>query len=226
MARAETASDEHADHMAGEARSEHSGHKGRVAQGERVPITGFDEIAAKVRPLQLADPVFISPPSGRKPYWIARSDSQNRPLRATFEFSPGNFEQVKEERFADRSLVDRMVGVGVALHEGQLFGWFNQLLGLLTAIGYLTLVVTSFLMWWRRRPQGALGAPPALVQAPRLAPFVIGLVVFLGLFLPTLGASLVLVLLAEQLLRRFAPPAAAWLGLAPSPGCAEQVSRN
>jgi uncharacterized iron-regulated membrane protein len=111
--------------------------------------------------------------------------------------------------------VDRIINIGVAAHEGQLFGWFNQLLGLLTAIGYMTLVVTSFLMWWRRRPQGALGAPPALAQAPRLAPFVVGLIVFLGLFLPTLGLSLVLILLTERLLRRFAPAAATWLGLAP-----------
>jgi uncharacterized iron-regulated membrane protein len=125
---------------------------------------------------------------------------------------------VKEERFAERSLVDRIVGIGVSAHEGQLFGWFNKLLGLLTAIGYLTLVITSFLMWWRRRPHGALGAPPALTDAPRLAPFVIGLVVFLGLFLPTLGVSLVIVLVTEQLLRRIAPGAATWLGLLPASG--------
>ena len=37
-------------------------------------------------------------------------------------------------------MLDRIVGIGVAAHEGQLFGWFNQLLGLLTAIGYMTLV--------------------------------------------------------------------------------------
>ena len=196
--------------MTGVDHAAHTGHGGK-----HVPLTGFDEIAAQVAPLHLADPVLISPPSARAPNWAARSDAQNRTLRATFEFNPKSFEQVKEEQFADRSLVDRIVGIGVAAHEGQLFGWFNQLLGLLTAIGYMTLVVTSFLMWWRRRPQGALGAPPALAQAPRLAPFVVGLVVFLGLFLPTLGLSLVLVLLTERLLRRFAPAAAAWLGFAP-----------
>jgi uncharacterized iron-regulated membrane protein len=107
------------------------------------------------------------------------------------------------------------VSVGVAAHEGQLFGWFNQLLGLLTAIGYLVLVVSATLMWWRRRPRGALGAPPALAQPPRLATFVVALVVALGVFLPTLGVSLIVVLLAERLIRRFAPGASHWLGLAP-----------
>ena len=180
-------------------------------------LVGFDELAAQVAPLHLAYPVLISPPSAKKPNWIVRSDAQNRTLRATLEFDPKNFEQVKAESFGDRAMVDRIVGIGVAAHEGQLFGWLNQFFGLLTAIGFLTLVVTAFLMWWRRRPQGALGAPPALTRAPRLAPFVIVLIVILGAFLPTLGLSLVLVLLVERMLRRFAPGAATWLGLMPAP---------
>ncbi len=215
-ARAEAPSDEHAEHMASGDGSSHSKHAGPGSRPVR--ITGFDEVAALVLPLHLADPVLISPPSPKKPNWVARSDSQNRPLRTALEFDPNNFEQVKEEGFDDRALIDRIVGIGVAAHEGQLFGWFNQLLGLLTAIGFLTLVVTSALMWWRRRPRGALGAPPALTRPPRLAPFVVALIVLLGAFLPTLGVSLVLVLLVERALRRVAPAAAAWLGLASPPG--------
>jgi uncharacterized iron-regulated membrane protein len=205
------ASDEHAEHRMDA--GEHAGHMGHGAK--HAPIVGFDEIAAQVAPLKLADPVLISPPSMRRPNWIARSDAQNRTLRATYEFDPKSFEEVKRETFADRALIDRVVGIGVAAHEGQLFGWFNQLLGLLTAIGYLVLVVSATLMWWRRRPRGALGAPPALAQPPRLATFVVALVVALGVFLPTLGISLIVVLLAERLIRRFAPRVSHWLGLAP-----------
>ena len=65
------------------------------------------------------------------------------------------------------------------------------------------------------RPQGALGAPPALSSGPRLAPFVVGLVVALGVFLPTLGLSLLVVLATEQIIRRFLPSASGWLGLRP-----------
>ena len=151
-ARSEAISDEHAEHHAEHmAGGEHAGHVGQANHGETAGrITGFDELAAQVAPLHLADPVLISPPSARKPNWIARSDAQNRTLRASLEFKPKSFEQVKEEQFADRPMVDRIINIGVAAHEGQLFGWFNQMLGFLTAIGYLTLVVTSFQMWWRR----------------------------------------------------------------------------
>jgi uncharacterized iron-regulated membrane protein len=201
------AEDEHAEHRA---MGEHAGHKGHAPQ-----LTGFDEIAAQVLPLKLAPPVFVAPPSPKKANWTARSDSQNRPERRTLEFAPGTFEQVKDEGFADRPLFDRVIGVAIAAHEGQLFGWPNQLLGLMTAIGYLTLVVTATLMWLRRRPRGALGAPPALTQRPRLAIYVLALIVALGVFLPTLGVSLIVVLICEALLSRVWPGASRWLGLSP-----------
>jgi len=199
--------DEHAEHRAG---GEHAGHAGI----KRAAIAGFDQIAALVRPLHLADPVLISPPSPKRPNWVAKSDSQNRTARATLEYDPKTLALVKREDFADRSLVDRIVGFGVAAHEGHLFGLANQLLNLVVALGFLVLVVTAPLMWLQRRPQGALGAPTAPPQAPRFAPLLVGLVLFLALFLPTLGISLVFVLIAERLLRRFSPRASRWLGLA------------
>ena len=52
--------------------------------------------------------------------------------------------------------MDRIVGVGIAAHEGQLFGWPNQLLGLLTAVGLILLCASGLIMWWRRREQGVL----------------------------------------------------------------------
>ncbi|WP_262503951.1 PepSY domain-containing protein [Sphingosinithalassobacter sp. CS137] len=39
-------------------------------------------------------------------------------------------------------------------------GRANQLLGTLTALGLATLSLSSFVLWWRRRPEGKLGAPP------------------------------------------------------------------
>jgi uncharacterized iron-regulated membrane protein len=202
--RGEAASDDHAGH------AYHTG--GDVTPGK---ISGFDEVAARIASLDLAEPVFIKPPSAKKPNWTAQSNSQNRPLRETLEFDPERFEQVSHKRFGDRPLIDQIIGVGIAAHEGQLFGWFNQLLGLMTATGYLVLVVTSLVMWWRRRPRGSLGAPPALARAPRLAPFVIGVILIMGVFLPVLGTSLVIVLAIELVFRRFAPNSGRWLGLTP-----------
>lgn len=144
-----------------------------------------------------------------------RSQSQNRPLQETLHVEPTRFEVIKREDFLGKPLIDKVVGVGIAAHEGHLFGVANQLLGLFTALSFLTLIVTSVLMWLRRRPRGALGAPPALATPPRLAPALVLLILALGVFLPTLGVSLILVLGFEAFARRFLPGVSQWLGLTP-----------
>ena len=55
---------------------------------------------------------------------------------------------VSRQNFNQRLLLDRMVGVGVAAHEGQLFGLANQLLSLATAMGLVTLCVSAIVLWW------------------------------------------------------------------------------
>ncbi len=203
-----------------EAEDEHAAHRAHKA-GEVVDnmnghdSIGFDKIAVRVFPLSLPEPVLISPPSPASPNWIVRSDTQNRPQRVTLEFDPKTFQLVKQSNFADRPLIDRVIGVGVAAHEGQLFGWPDQLLGLITALGYLALVISSTLMWWRRRPGSALGAPPEILPRRRLATALIGLIVVIGVLLPTLGLSLLATLGFEAVIRRRAPATSRWLGLEP-----------
>jgi uncharacterized iron-regulated membrane protein len=93
-----------------------------------------------------------------------------------------------------------------------LFGWPNQLLGLVTALGLVLLSFSGFIMWWRRRKQGTLGAPEAL-QSPRFRwPLVLTIVV-LSVYLPMFGASLLLVLLFEYVVVRWSPTVGLWLGL-------------
>ncbi len=116
--------------------------------------------------------------------------------------------------FKDRHLIDRIVGTGIAAHEGQLFGWPNQLLGLFTAMGLILLCVSSVVMWWRRRERGSLGAPdPA--ASPRFSRGLVILVALFGTYLPLFGASLIAVLVLEWTLLRRIPRIRDWLGLEP-----------
>ena len=196
----------------------HEGHQGRadMAHGpSSARIVGFDRVAAIARNARLAEPVTLAPPSQKNANWLVRSESQNRPLQETLHVEPTRFEVIKREFFSGKPFIDKVVGVGIAAHEGHLFGVANQLLGLFTALSFLTLVVTSILMWLRRRPAHALGAPPPLATPPRLAPVFIMFILALGLFLPTLGASLILVLGFEAIARRFLPGVSHWLGLTP-----------
>jgi uncharacterized iron-regulated membrane protein len=101
------------------------------------------------------------------------------------------------------------------VHEGQLFGVANQMLGLLTAMGLVTLCVSAVVLWWRRRSVGVLGAPTPQTK-PRY-PLVIAVAVLaLAIYLPEMAASLILVLLLERVLLSRIPTVSRWLGLVPA----------
>ena len=188
--------------------AEHGGMTMAHMQSSYVPI---DRIAATLRPLQLAPPVLIAPPTGIAAPWTAKSDAANRPLRTDLTLDSATGALLSRKDFAQRRLVDRLVGYGIAVHEGALFGWLNQLLNLLTATGLSLLAVSGIILWWRRRPSGKLGAPTARRHPPAAIGFTV-LLLMLGVLLPLFGASLFLVALLDRFaLGRFAV-LGDWLG--------------
>jgi uncharacterized iron-regulated membrane protein len=176
-----------------------------------------NQLVAVTQPLQLAAPVLISPPSKRSPDWTARSDGQNRLLNVKLVFDGTNGTIKSRRDFADTPLLDRIIGIAVSAHEGQLFGWPNQLLGLFTAIGLVLMAVSSAIMWWRRRAPGTLGAPPATQATPRSSFAPVATIVMLALLLPLFGLSAIVVAAVERWILRRIPAARDFLGLGGAP---------
>ena len=190
---------------------EHMGHMMHTVP-EPSSYAPLDTMIRTVAPLHLAYPVLISPPMHPGGAWTAKSDSQNRPLRTNLTLDPKSGAILKREDFSQRSIVDRMVGIGVAAHEGQLFGIFNQLIGLFTAIGLVLISISAVVLWWRRRAVGVLGAPIP-IREPRFSLALATIMLGFGLYLPMLGVSLILVLLIERFVLKNIPSARQWLGL-------------
>ena len=158
-----------------------------------------------------APPVLVSPP-GKEPHrWTVVSDAADRPLRAQAVVDGAAGVVIARKDFAERHLIDRAVGYGIATHEGQLFGLANQLLITLGALMLTTLSASGAISWWRRRPSGRLGAPLPLSR-PRFGAALIATIVALGLAMPLFGASLLVVLTVERGLKRWSG-SARWLGL-------------
>ena len=196
---------------------EHGGHHkgaggGRGRSLAAIDLAVVDRIVATVRPLQLPPPVLISPPRRGTSDWTAKSMTPNRPLRVDLVMDGKSGAVKKRTDFGDRHLFDRLVGTGVAAHEGRLFGWPNQLLGLLTAAGLVLLSTSSVILWWRRREPGVLGAPK-VVMSPRFSLGLAVLIVLFAVYLPLFGVSLIAVNLLEKTVLRRIPRARDWLGL-------------
>ncbi|MFM9067838.1 MAG: PepSY-associated TM helix domain-containing protein [Planctomycetota bacterium] len=218
------------DWTTGSERGEHSGHAGHGGGGSGgggnaaaakkqsarpttpVDFAAFDRVVAAVTPLHLEHPVVISPPSRGGDKWTAKSQTPNRPRRVNLVVDGRTGEILSREDYRDRHWVDRILGVGIAAHEGQLFGWPNQLIGLLTACGLVLLCVSGLILWWRRRDPGTLGAPAPRLPA-RFSWLLLFIILALALYLPLFGLTLVLVRVAEWLVLKRIPMIRRWLGL-------------
>jgi uncharacterized iron-regulated membrane protein len=194
---------------------EHAGHhmhgSGGMAAGS-IDYELLDRIVPQVASLRLLPPVLVAPPSRANAGWTARSDTQNRPMRVTLTLDGATGAVLSREDFSQRPLMDRIIGTGVAAHEGQLFAPLNQALGLFTAIGLITLSCSAVVMWWRRRPAGVIGAPPALAR-PRLAIGVFACIAAVGILLPLFGVTLLVMLGLDRGLFRRQPAMQRFLGL-------------
>lgn len=92
---------------------------------------------------------------------------------------------------------------GIAVHQGQQYGWPNRLIMLGGCVAVWILGVSGLVMWWKRRPRGAgLGAPP-VPPGPRARAAVLGIVLPLALLYPLTGLSLLAALALDR--------AVAWL---------------
>ncbi len=120
--------------------------------------------------------------------------------------------ETAREGFADKHPIDRVIGYGVAWHEGQLFGLANQVIGVLTALMLTAMSVTGFVMWRRRKPERVVGAPSPL-QAGKAGKGVWITLCVLAALLPMLAISLACIVVIERLILRRMQKVSDWLGL-------------
>jgi len=165
-----------------------------------LPLSAF---VAKAEGEHMAFPVQVLPPHAPQAFgpptgavWTVKSAAQNRRLTRQVTYDPVTGRELGRSGFADQHWVDRIVNTRVAWHEGQLFGIANQIIGVLTAVALVGLSVVGTLMWLRRRPKGAFGAPPA--GHARLGWAALAVVV-LGVLLPLFGASVLVILIVDRL---------------------------
>ena len=172
---------------------------------QTLPLAAFVERAEREG---MAYPVLVLPPYAPQRFgpptgdvWTVKSEAQNRPLIRSVTYDPQTGEELSRSGFADKHPIDRAINVGIAWHEGALFGLANQIMGLLIAIALIALSVLGVLLWLKRRPEGRLAAPHRGGPLPR--EFKVA-VIALGLLLPLFGISMLAILLIEKIRAKLA----------------------
>ena len=216
---------EHAAHMNGAATMQNVDPRGPIHTGTPHAMNqpawtsiGLDRLVAKAEAEHLAFPVIVTPPGGSGSSWTIRSDSQNRPLRVAIKYDPRDGRELSRESFGDKHVIDRIVGYGIAWHEGQLFGLANQLIGTITALALVTLSITGFLSWRRRKPEGRLGAPPPLLARLDGAGIRV-IATLLLLALPMFAMSVAFLWVLDKFALPRLPVLGRWLGVRDAAQC-------
>ncbi|MDB2594364.1 PepSY domain-containing protein [Porticoccaceae bacterium] len=155
----------------------------------------LDMIQSKPQVAAMIHPVQIVPPRPNNGVWTVRSMSAQRSDRETIHFDQYSAQQIQHITFNDHHPVEQLVSQAVSLHEGALFGWLNQLLGVLTALAITCISCFGLYSWWLRRPQSGPGMPEP-VASPPSAGLAVG-IVLLGVLLPAAGISFVLIYAVE-----------------------------
>jgi uncharacterized iron-regulated membrane protein len=103
--------------------------------------------------------------------------------------------------YRDYGPLGRWLEWGINVHMGQQYGLANQLVLLAACLAIVMLAVSAAVMWWKRRPAGKLGVPPAPAD-PRVLRGLIALLAIGGVLFPLVGLSLLVMLALDWLFGR------------------------
>ena len=144
----------------------------------------------------LRHPFQIAAPRGRRGVYSVRTLPKD-PRETVFLHVDQYSGDVRGDfRFSRMNSVAKAVSLGIALHEGRLFGFWNQVLGVIACLGTMVLSTSAAVMWWKRRPAG-LGAP-RLTRNLRIPRSVYATRAVLSIVFPVAAVSFVPVFLFDR----------------------------
>ncbi|MDT7536331.1 PepSY domain-containing protein [Sphingobium sp. SA2] len=176
--------------------------EGGVAKGAAGDI-GVDAVAGIAAKRGLADGYqLILPASPGAPYLVVTLVTRAADSRAiTIDAASGAVVQDMDWRMFGPGA--KAVEWGIATHQGQQYGEINRLLMLAGCVCLLALCLTAPVLWWKRRKQGRLTAPPrATGRAERV---VAATMLLLGALFPLTGLSMIVALAGEWLFGKMRP---------------------
>jgi uncharacterized iron-regulated membrane protein len=176
------------------------------ADGQRpLPPIGLDNAVTIANAAGMLPGYEISPPSGETGVYTAAIFPADLAYERTIHIDQYTGERLVDIAFEEYPAGGKLIEWGINVHQGREWGLFNQILMLATCLVIIAMSLSAVVMWWKRRPAGRIGVPPA----PRERRIYIGLWAIAGVFgvlFPLTGMTILAMILFDQFVVRFVPP--------------------
>jgi uncharacterized iron-regulated membrane protein len=153
---------------------------------------GVEQALAVADKRGLAPPYTLNlPVRPGTPYSISRTPDRAGDARVIY-VDPGTGQILQDVSYADFGPAAQAIEWGIYTHQGQQYGEANRLVMLAGCIGVVLLAISAPVLWWKRRRNGRLEAPPRPTRS-RDAKGVAALMLLLGLLYPLTGIAMIVV---------------------------------
>lgn len=177
-----------------------------VMEGQQaLPPIGLDRAVTIANAAGMLAGYEMAPPAGETGVYTAAIYPGALEFERTIHIDQYSGERLVDIAFADYPLTGRAIEWSINVHMGREWGLFNQLLMLAACIAIVLASLSAAVMWWKRRPSGRIGVPPA----PRDRRIYVGLwaiAVVFGLAFPLTGLAILAMIAFDQGVVRFVPP--------------------
>lgn len=170
-----------------------------------LPPIGLDNAVTIANAAGMLPGYDLSPPSGETGVYTAAIFPADLQYERTLHIDQYTGERLVDTAFADYPATGKLIEWSINVHKGQEWGLFNQLLMLSTCFVVIAMSVSAVVMWWKRRPKGRIGVPPA----PRETRIYLGLwaiAAVFGVLFPLTGLTILAMIVLDQGVIRFVPP--------------------
>jgi uncharacterized iron-regulated membrane protein len=167
-------------------------------EAKDLPIDRLIEVARDKMPGKTLTIWFPRAPNG---VYLALGGSDYGPTVHEMLFLDRATGEILDDRYISQTKPVYWLGSwNYSLHVGSVLGQPSKWLWLVACVVLMTSPVTGIWMWWARRPTGSLGLPRRVnVLRPR---WLVAIITATSVLLPTLGISVVVVLVVEFFMSR------------------------
>ena len=160
---------------------------------------GIDQVVTTVEGLGIASGYALNMPSEDTGVFTASVYPDDITQERVIHLDQYTGEVLYDAMLADLGALGWAAEWGISIHMGQAFGLANQLILLLSCVAMVVMCVAGGVMWWKRRPAGALGVPqiPADWRIPRT---LLVMAIVAGVFFPLVGLTLIALAVIEGII--------------------------